>query len=116
VVFHQPNSKFPTQAARQLGFRPEQYELGLLSPSIGNTYAGSSLIGLSAVLDTAAPGQRVLMVSYGSGAGSDAIAWRTTDRLVQRQDLALKTQDYVARRQAIDYGTYVRFRKKLHSH
>jgi hydroxymethylglutaryl-CoA synthase len=116
VVFHQPNSKFPTQVARQLGFRPEQYEQGLLSPTIGNTYAGSSLIGLSAVLDVAEPGQLVLMVSYGSGAGSDAIAWRTTEALLERRDLAPKTHFYVSRREPIDYGTYVRLRKKLHTH
>ena len=60
--------------------------------------------------------ERVLMVSYGSGAGSDAMAWRTTEALAQRRDRAPRTQSYVARRQAIDYGTYVRFRKKLHTH
>jgi hydroxymethylglutaryl-CoA synthase len=116
VVFHQPNAKFPTQVARQLGFRPEQYEHGLLSPTIGNTYAGSSLIGLSAVLDVAKPGQLILMVSYGSGAGSDAMVWRTAEALLERRDLAPRTQFYVSRRQPIDYGTYVRLRKKLHTH
>jgi hydroxymethylglutaryl-CoA synthase len=116
VVFHQPNAKFPMQAAMDLKFRSAQYELGLLAPAIGNTYAGSSLIGLSAVLDGAEPEQRVLVVSYGSGAGSDAMAWRTTEALVQRRDRAPKTQSYVARRQAIDYGTYVRYRKKLQTH
>jgi hydroxymethylglutaryl-CoA synthase len=116
VVFHQPNHKFPIQVARQLGFAPEQYELGLLSPKIGNTYAGSSLIGFSAILDAAQPGARVLMVSYGSGAGSDAFVWQTTDSLPRRQPLACKTIDYVTRRQPIDYGTYVRYRKKLYAH
>jgi hydroxymethylglutaryl-CoA synthase len=116
VVFHQPNAKFPAQAARLLGFAPEQYTTGLLSPMIGNTYAGSSLIGFSAVLDVARPDDRVLVVSYGSGAGSDAFVWTMTDRLVQRQSLALRTQDYVARRQPIDYGMYVRYRKKLYAH
>jgi hydroxymethylglutaryl-CoA synthase len=116
AVFHQPNAKFPAQVARQLGFKPEQYELGLLSPRIGNTYAGSSLIGFSAVLDAAGPGERVLTVSYGSGAGSDAFVWQTTDALVRRQDLARKTAEYIARRQPIDYGTYVRYRKKLYAH
>jgi hydroxymethylglutaryl-CoA synthase len=116
VVFHQPNAKFPTQVARELGFAPEQYEAGLLSPVIGNTYAGSSLIGFSAVLDVAQPGERVLVVSYGSGAGSDAFVWQTTDALLQRQALAPRTADYIARRQPIDYGTYVRYRKKLYAH
>jgi hydroxymethylglutaryl-CoA synthase len=116
VVFHQPNARFPVQAAQQLGFRPEQYTAGLLSPAIGNTYAGSALIGFSAVLDIAQPGQRVLVVSYGSGAGSDAFVCKITDVLPERQNLAPRTQDYVARRHLIDYGTYVRYRGKLHTH
>lgn len=116
AVFHQPNTRFPAQIARQLGFAPEQYSTGLLSPVIGNTYAGSSLLGLSAVLDAARPGDRVLMVSYGSGAGSDAFVWTLTARLAERQALAPKTQDYIGRRQVIDYGTYVRYRRKLHAH
>jgi hydroxymethylglutaryl-CoA synthase len=116
VVFHQPNTRFPTQVARQLGFRREQYAPGLLAPVIGNTYAGSSLIGFSAVLDTAHPGDRVLLVSYGSGAGSDAFVWTLMDALAERQSLAPRTEDYVKRKQMIDYGTYVRYRKKLHAH
>jgi hydroxymethylglutaryl-CoA synthase len=116
VVFHQPNAKFPMQVARQLGFRREQYEPGLLSPVIGNTYAGSSLIGLSAILDIARAGERVLVVSYGSGAGSDAFVWTITEAVAARQGLAPKTQDYVARRSLIDYGLYVRYRRKLHNH
>jgi len=116
VVFHQPNARYPAQVARQLGFRPEQYTPGLLSLVIGNTYAGSSLIGFSAVLDVARSGDRALVVSYGSGAGSDAFVWTMTDALAQRQALAPKTRDYIARRRLIDYGTYARFRRKLHVH
>jgi hydroxymethylglutaryl-CoA synthase len=115
VVFHQPNSRFPARVARQLGFRPEQYKAGLLAPAIGNTYAGATLVGLSAVLDVAQPGERLLTVSYGSGAGSDAFAWTVTDRLLDRRDLAPKTRDYIARREPIDYGLYVRYRNKLHT-
>ena len=116
VVFHQPNTRFPTQVAKQLGFRHDQYAPGLLSPVIGNTYAGAALIGFSAILDVARPGDRVLMVSYGSGAGSDAFVWTLAERLVERQSLAPRTQDYIQRRSSIGYGTYVRYRKKLHMH
>lgn len=110
VVFHQPNTKFPRRAAKELGFSSRQLERGLLSPRIGNTYAGSSLIGLSAVLDQAEPGDRILMASFGSGAGSDAISFLVTDRIVERQGRALLTEDYIARRTEIDYAEYARMR------
>jgi hydroxymethylglutaryl-CoA synthase len=113
VVLHQPNAKFPQRAAALLGFSDEQVKPGLLVPVIGNTYAGAALIGLSAVLDIAKPGDRVLMVSYGSGAGSDAFALRVTDKLLERRGKALATADYIARRTPIDYATYVRYRGKL---
>jgi len=114
AVFHQPNPKFPERAAKLLGFKPSQTRTGLLCPLVGNTYAGSSILGLTAILDEAKPGDRILLVSFGSGAGSDAISFRVTDQIVGRASLAPQTAAYVQRRKPIDYGTYVRFRKKLH--
>jgi hydroxymethylglutaryl-CoA synthase len=112
-VFHQPNIKFPQKAARTVGFKDEQIKTGLLVGEIGNTYAGSAMIGLTAVLDEAQPGDRILLVSFGSGAGSDAFGLRVTERLVERQARAPKTRDYVARRTEIDYAMYTRLRGKL---
>ena len=113
AVFHQPNAKFPQRAAGMLGFTDAQIKPGLLVPVIGNTYAGASMIGLTAVLDIAKPGDRILVVSFGSGAGSDAFSLRVTDKIEERRDLAPKTADYIARRTQIDYATYVRMRGKL---
>jgi hydroxymethylglutaryl-CoA synthase len=113
AIFHQPNAKFPQRIAALLGFSPEQIKPGLLSPVIGNTYAGAAIIGLTATLDVAQPGDRILMVSFGSGAGSDAFDITVTDKLPERRDKALKTQDYIARRTEIDYATYSRFRGKI---
>ena len=113
AVFHQPNAKFPQRVSKMLGFTPEQIAPGLLSPRIGNTYSGSAMIGLTGILDVAGPGNRILMVSYGSGAGSDAFDIRTTERLVEVRGLAPSTEDYIARRTEIDYATYTRFRDKL---
>ena len=96
-----------------LGFTPEQNKTGLLSPMIGNTYAGAAMIGLTAILDEAQPGDRILMVSFGSGAGSDAFSLMVTDKLPERQEKAIKTLAYIARRTEVDYGLYVRYRKKL---
>ena len=113
AVFHQPNAKFPMRAAKMLGFQPEQYEVGLLSPRIGNTYSGAAMIGLTAILDVAEAGDRILMVSYGSGAGSDAFDLEVTDKIDAVRDRAAKTEEYIARRKVIDYATYARFRDKL---
>jgi len=113
AVFHQPNAKFPQKAARGLGFKPEQIQAGLLSPKIGNPYAGSALIGLTAVLDVAQPGDHILLVSYGSGAGSDAFSLRVSEALTARRERAVSTQQYLERRTEIDYATYARLRGKL---
>lgn len=113
AVFHQPNAKFPVKAGKELGFKMEQIKTGLLVNEIGNTYAGSSLIGLSAILDAAQPGDRILAVSFGSGAGSDAFSLRVTDQITARRDQAPSTRQYIARRIPIDYATYARYRKKL---
>jgi hydroxymethylglutaryl-CoA synthase len=113
AVFHQPNTKFPQRVGKMLGFKPEQIQDGLLVPVIGNVYAGSAMVGLTAVLDGARPGDRILLVSYGSGAGSDAFSLRVNERLTERQALATRTQEYVSRRVEIDYATYARFRGKL---
>ncbi|MFQ6058755.1 MAG: hydroxymethylglutaryl-CoA synthase [Anaerolineae bacterium] len=113
VVFHQPNTKFPCKVAKMLGFSQEQIRVGLLVPEIGNTYAGSSMLGLTAVLDVARPGDRILLVSFGSGAGSDALSFVATEGIKERRDGVPTTREYIARRHEIDYATYVRYRKKL---
>ncbi|MFH1084261.1 MAG: hydroxymethylglutaryl-CoA synthase [Chloroflexota bacterium] len=113
AVFHQPNVAFPERIAAELGFARAQFEMGLLADQIGNAYAGSSLLGLSAILDASAPEQRILHVSFGSGAGSDAFCWRTTARIDDCRGRAPRTSDYLARRREIDYGTYARYRGKL---
>lgn len=113
AVFHQPNTKFPQRVARMLGFSSEQIAPGLLVPRIGNTYSASALIGLTAVLDIARPGDRILVTSFGSGAGSDAFALEVTEAMAERRDRAPCTEHYIARRTKIDYGLYVRYRGKL---
>ena len=113
AIFHQPNVKFPMQAAKMLGFEREQVLPGLLVGKIGNTYAGASMIGFTAVLDVAKPGDRILLVSFGSGAGSDVFSFVTTEQLAARRDAAPRTGWYLARREYVDYATYARYRGKL---
>lgn len=111
AVFHQPNAKFPTKAGEELGFKKEQIKPGLLVNDIGNTYAGSSMIGLTAVLDIAKPGDRILVVSFGSGAGSDAFAIKVLERNAEKNAAVPATHDYVTRRKQVDYATYSKLKE-----
>ncbi len=102
------------RAGRALGFSREQLETGWLSPWLGNTYSGASPIGLTAVLDVARPGDRILMVSYGSGAGSDGFVWTVTDRIDAVRDATARTREQLDTRKIyVDYGTYVKLRGKI---
>ncbi|MBI5366654.1 MAG: hydroxymethylglutaryl-CoA synthase [Planctomycetes bacterium] len=114
AVFHQPNGKFPLRAATELGFEKAKIEQGWLCPTLGNTYSGSSPMGLSAILDVAKPGDRIFMVSYGSGSGSDGFVWRVTDRLAEVQNVAPQTRAQLENHPIyLDYGTYAKYRGKI---
>ncbi len=115
VVFHQPNGKFPQRVGKQLGFSDAQMRYGLVTPYIGNTYSGAALIGLSNVLDHASAGERVLMVGYGSGAGSDAFDFDVTDEITNYdRTFGRPVQDYLDPGLEIPYSVYAKFRGKIH--
>ncbi|MBU4535241.1 MAG: hydroxymethylglutaryl-CoA synthase [Euryarchaeota archaeon] len=113
AVFHQPNGKFYLKAAKKLGFNKEQVQHGLLTPVIGNTYSGATPLGLAAILDVAQAGDKILAVSYGSGAGSDAFSITVNDKIEERRDLAPKVQDMIETKCYVDYALYAKFKDKL---
>lgn len=113
AVFHMPNGKFPMRVAKKFGFSKEKIIPGFVVPHVGNSYSGSSLMGLCATLDVAQPGQRILVTSFGSGAGSDSFSFMVTDEIVKARDKAAKTQDYINKKEYISYGEYAKLRKKL---
>lgn len=112
VVFHQPNGKFPVRAAKMLGFKMEQISQGLVVREIGNTYSGSSILGFSAILDVAKPGSKILLVSFGSGAGSDAFIFNVTD-LIEHFPKRPSVWEKIKSGIEVDYSTYLKLRKKI---
>lgn len=113
AIFHQPNSKFPEKAAKELGFTSEQIRVGKLVSKIGNTYAGCIPLSLSAVLDVAQGGDNILVVSYGSGAGSDAFHIVVQDAIEDKRELAPTVQDYVDRKDYVGYACYAKWRRMI---
>jgi len=111
AVFHQPNGKFPMRVAKKLGFEKKQIEDGLLCPIIGNTYSGSSMLGLAAVLDVAKAGSRIIVVSYGSGAGSDAFDITVTDKIEEYERQSIRKM--LENKEYVDYATYMKLRREF---
>ncbi len=109
-VFHMPNGKFPRDVARRLGFTPEQLAPSLIVDSIGNPYSASAMLGLAATLDLAKPGQKIFMVSYGSGAGSDAFIWQRTAVAVPEHE---RVTEQIADKHYIDYVSYLKQTHKI---
>lgn len=113
VIFHMPNGKFPLRAAKILGIAKEKLQAGFVVTKIGNTYSGCSLLGFCAVLDKAKPGEKIMLVSYGSGAGSDAFAFEVTEVIEEKRELAPSVEEYVQRKEYITYTRYAKMRGKI---
>mgnify|MGYP001499211935 CR=1 FL=1 len=113
AVFHQPNDQFPLKVAAELGFAKEKVAPFVLSGRIGNTYSGAALLGLARALDQAAPGDRILLASYGSGAGSDAFSFTVTSAIENIRGRGVPIEYYLNRSRPIDYAVYARYRGKL---
>jgi hydroxymethylglutaryl-CoA synthase len=120
VVFHMPNGKFPVAAAKIIGATKEQMEHGLIVKYVGNLYSACSLVGLCNVLDHAKSGEKILLVSYGSGAGSDAIGFEVTKEIENYRTNNIKllaydqnVMDQIDNKKYLSYGQYLRHARKL---
>lgn len=112
-VFHMPNGKFPREVAKRLEFNEIQLRPSLIIDKIGNPYSASSLLGLASVLDIASPNQLIFMVSYGSGAGSDAFILKTTSKITKKKRGVPTINEYQSSKKYISYVDYLKFRQKI---
>jgi hydroxymethylglutaryl-CoA synthase len=81
LCLHQPYESLPLAVAKRMGFDRKQVQPGVVAARIGNTYSSACLLSLCAVLDVAEPGERIMLVSFGSGAGSDGVVLTVTDEI-----------------------------------
>lgn len=81
VVLHMPNGKFPKRASERLGVEWQKMKKGFLVKEIGNPYSASAMLGLVKVLEEGKRGNKVLMTSYGSGAGSDSFSFKQKKKM-----------------------------------
>jgi len=114
AIFHQPNGKYPFKVARMLNFKEEQVKEGILTPLIGNTYSGAVMIALSAILDKAKPGDRIMVVAFGSGAGCDGFDITVNENILSYPINKAPTVDWLIKRNVmLDYAMYAKYRTKI---
>jgi len=86
--------------------RKEKIHPTLLSRWVGNSYAGNTPLNLANILDTAAPGEDILAISYGSWAASLATWIRTLPGIERKRSLAPTIKDLLERKKKLDWKDY----------
>ncbi|HEV8310831.1 MAG TPA: OB-fold domain-containing protein [Methylomirabilota bacterium] len=109
VACYAPDARLAPGILRSLKF-PDEALLRLpLLAVIGNTGTASPLLALAAALEEAKPGERILVVGYGSGA--DALLFEATERIEQWDRRRGVTAQLRAGRPLVHYGKFLQFRR-----
>jgi len=106
VVIQQPDARTPATIAKKLQFTDAQLASGLVSTMLGDLGAASVPVALASALDAAKVGDRVMVISYGSGAGSDALSFKVVgDR---KATVAVRAE--MEKKEYIDYVKYLKLK------
>ncbi len=127
LTFHQPSGYMPVKTCKMLAQEkieildnPDLHDRIRLTPEFieervkpwlrvldtGNTYAASTPIAISDILDHAKPGENLLAVSYGSGAYTIATWFRVEDPIETKRTSVPSVEQYINRRRDIALETY----------
>ena len=106
VVIQQPDVRTPTAIAKKLMFTDSHLVSGSIASQLGDLGAASVPVGFAAVLDSAKVGDSVMLVSYGSGAASDAISFKIVGE--RRSKPSLK--DAIEDKEYVDYVKYLKLK------
>lgn len=91
----------------KLAIPPEKLQDPLIS-TVGHSGSAHALMMLAAALETAKPGDRILVVSYGSGC--DVLAFKATAHIVKARD-SLGVSGYTAHKKRLqNYNKYLVYR------
>jgi len=107
AVFYAPDARRHSDMARKLGFDGRQVQDGMFNV-LGNTGAALALMLLTAALEEAKSGDRILLAGYGSGA--NAILLQAADEInnIKGRRTLLKQLD--SKRIISDYAKYLAWR------
>lgn len=106
VVIQQPDARVPATVAARLQFTDAQLASSLVSKSLGDLGAASVPVALASALDAAKVGDKIMVISYGSGAGSDALSFT----VVTDKKATVRVQTETDRKEYIDYVKYLKLK------
>ncbi len=106
VVIQQPDARSPLAIARKLGFTDTHLASSSIAGELGDLGAASAPVGLAAALDAGKQGDRILVISYGSGAASDAMSFR----MVGDRKAVPGFRFELDKKQYIDYVQYLKLK------
>jgi 3-hydroxy-3-methylglutaryl CoA synthase len=110
IVLYGPDARSHQAAVRELGFDPAQ-AVDSLFGKVGNAGAAFAPLLLAAAMEAAAPGERLLVVSYGDGAEAFVLA---ATPVVAGLEGRRGVGWHLARRAELpSYDMYLRFRQLL---
>jgi 3-hydroxy-3-methylglutaryl CoA synthase/uncharacterized OB-fold protein len=107
VVFSAPDIRSHTALAKSLGFDVKDQLQDNLYTAIGNTGAADPFIMLARTLETAKPGEKILLAVYGEGV--DAFLLTVTEN-INRVKREAVIEDLVARKTSLTYEKYAAWR------
>lgn len=112
AIFYAPDPGSLAAAAKGLGLKAEQIPDHLFS-TVGNTGTAMPLLILSSVLEEARPGEKLLVVGYGSGA--DALLFEVTDEIANVHSSKRRgVRGHLASKGQLDsYERYAKFRELI---
>lgn len=110
AIFYAPDAGSLAGVAKSLGLKAEQVPDHLLS-TVGNTGAAMPALVLSSVLEQASPGDKLLVVGYGSG--GDALLFEVTDEIARQQAAGRRgVRGHLASKASLEsYERYMKFRE-----
>jgi hydroxymethylglutaryl-CoA synthase len=109
AAVYAPDSRLAGPILRSLGLGEGVLPRAPLLTQIGNTGVASPLLALAACLEEAGPGDRILVVGYGSGA--DALVFEGTAAISGRECSQGVAAQLSAGRALQHYGKLLRFRR-----
>lgn len=115
LVIQQQDAKIPFQVGQRLGFSKEQTAPAIIADYLGDCGSASPLVALAKILDQASRNERIAVISYGSGAGSDALLLRVTTK-IEQVSRKRTVDSLMARKTMVDYATYIKMEKKYYTH